>query len=183
MYTNQQWIDMLNEVNSLASQYEIIEKRFGRYRELNEEKENIEDNTGVFVKAVLIGAVIFAFVKLGWLRGLIALGAALVVDGIYDNLVVKKKVEKELKEFQEKHGEQMKEIEMEEEDLKKRQSDIVANESYIACKNNLPNEYMGSAWYDIDAISRRLDIKSALENGAETLEMAIEQIKKLHSLH
>lgn len=181
MYTNQQWIDMLTEVDSLAFRYEMFEKRKQRYWELNEKKEDIKDNTGGFVALILFGVDIFVFVKLGWLKGLIGLVVAGMLYDTYDRHVVKKKVKSKLQNFEDKYGEEMKELEIELEDIKKQQSDMEASESYIACKKNLPSEYMGSSWYESYRTNKRLKIRIALDNGAETLEEAIELAQKSYS--
>lgn len=181
MYTNQQWIDMLKEVDTLAYRYEIIEERKHRYWELDEKKEDIKDNTGGFVALILFGVDIFVFVKFGWLKGLIGLVVVGMLYDTYEKHVVKKKVKKKLQNFEEKYGEEMKELEIEKEHIEKQQSDIQASESYLACKSNLPSEYMGSRWYDPYVANKRLEIRIALENGAETLEKAIELTQKSHS--
>lgn len=75
----------------------------------------------------------------------------------------------------------MKELEIEKEHIEKQQSDMQASESYLACKSNLPSEYMGSRWYDPYVANERLEIRIALGNGAETIEKAIELTRKSHS--
>lgn len=102
MYTNQQWIAMLKEVDTLAYRYEIIEERKHRYWELDEKKEDIKDNTGGFVALILFGVDIF--VKLGWLKGLIGLVVVGMLYDTYEKHVVKKKVKKKLQNFEENMG-------------------------------------------------------------------------------
>ncbi len=181
MYTKQQWIDMLRELDSHALLYEKFEETKERYWELEVKKEDIKDNTGEFVALILFGLDIFVFVKFGWLKGLIGFAAVCILDDIYDKLVVKKKVKKKLQKFEEKYGEEMKELEIEKENIEKQQSDMEASESYLACKSNLPIEYMGSRWYDSYSTNKRLKIRIALDNGAETLEKAVEIAQKSNS--
>ena len=181
MYTNQQWIDMLTEVDSLAYRYEKLEEKKHRYWELKEKKEDIKDNTGGFVALVLIVVIIFVFVKFGWLRGIIVLVVGLVLYGTYDEHIVEKKVKRKLQDFEEKYGEEMKKLEIENEDIVKQQRDMETNESYTVCKSNLPSEYMGSSWYGSYRTNKRLAIRMALKDGAETLEKAIELEQKSNS--
>lgn len=183
MYTNQQWIEMLGEMDTHAFLCEMNEEKMDHYWELEMKKENIKDNTGGFVALILFGVDIFVFVKFGWLKGLIGLVVVGMLYDTYDRHVVKKKVKRKLQNFEEKYGEEMKELEVELEDLRKQQSDMEASESYIACKNNLPSEYMGSRWYDSYITKKRSEIRTALENGAETLEKAIELAQKNHGMN
>lgn len=178
MYTNQQWIDMLEEVNSFAIRYESIEMY---YSELDDKKKNTTENIGGLVALAIIGAVIFGFVKFGWLKGVIILVIGIILYGIYDDHIIKKKEEKKLLNFEEKYGEKMKELEIEKESMEKQRRDMEESESYIACKSNLPSECMDSSWYRSYETEKRMKIQSALKKGAETLEKAIELMQKSNS--
>lgn len=83
-------------------------------------------------------------------------------------------MKRKLQDFEEKYGEEIKRLEIEKNEIEKKQKDIETNESYMACKSNLPGEYMGSQWYDSYITKKRLKIRIALEKGAGTLENAIE---------
>lgn len=74
-------------MNSHAYLYEKREERKERYWELDK-KEDIKDDTGGFVTLILFGVDIFAFVKFGWLKGLIGLVVDIQYD-TYDKLISK----------------------------------------------------------------------------------------------
>lgn len=180
MYTKEQWKEMLSKLDTLAYLYREYEEKQDHYWELAGKKEDIQDNTGGLFALATFAVTIFVFIKFGWVKGLITLVVVGMVYDVYKKWVVKRTIQNKLQKFEEKYGEEMRKLEIEIEDIKKKQSDMETTESYIACKNYLPAEYMVPQWYDSYLSRKRLDIRRALDD-AETLEQAIEIAQKTNT--
>jgi len=186
MYTKNEWIEMLKEVNSLVIPYKKLHAqkqgyKFSRYYELLEQQDHIKDDTGIILPMIYLLVVILGFVFFGWLFGLLVLFVGGIAVSILEKLMrVEKKREKKLKEFEKKYGKEMEVLRQEMEDIENALKEIETNASYLVLtQEKILIEHM-SLEEDAEGVWRSELIHELEKDEVQILEEAVTLVNEHH---